>query len=67
MSDNDAPVSNVESLLQPLDKETKRQFSFYIDSKIYKLFMTICKKHKLSGSKVVNAALKDFIAKYGGR
>ena len=67
MEDDDSPKSHVESLLEPLEKEKKRQYSFYIDVKVYKLFMSICKKHGLSGSKVVNAALKDFISKYGKR
>jgi hypothetical protein len=65
--EDDFAKSHVESLLEPLEKEKKRQYSFYIDVQVYKAFMMICKKHGLSGSKVVNAALKDFIAKYGRR
>ena len=61
------PKSAIEQLLSPEKEPKKRQFSFYIDSDIYKEFMSICKKNNLSGSKVINAAMQDFISKYGKR
>jgi hypothetical protein len=59
--------SHVEQLLDPDEKGKKRQYSFYLDNDVYKVFMRLCKKHSISGSRVVNAALKDFVAKYGDR
>ncbi len=62
-----APKSHIEQLLSPNKEPKKRQYSFYIDSEIYKTFMAICKKNNLSGSRVINAAMQDFISKYGDR
>ena len=61
-NDND---SNIAKLLSPGKKDKKRQFSFYIDADLYKIFMTVCKEHRISGSKVVSAFMKDFLDKYG--
>ena len=59
--------SHIERLIDPKKKIKKRQHSFYVDVEVYKRFVSICKKHGISGSAVVNAALKDFIVKYGDR
>ena len=62
---SDPPRSHIEQLLDPKKDTKKRQYSFYIDVELYKKFMSICKKKNLSGSRVINAAMRDFIAKYG--
>ena len=66
MQDDDLPpLSHVEKLLDPGETEKKRQYSFYIDGKLYKKFMSVCKKNGLSGSAVISALMRDFVTKYG--
>jgi hypothetical protein len=57
--------SNIAKLLSPKKRDKKRQYSFYVDADLYKIFMSLCKKHRISGSKVISAFMKDFIDKYG--
>jgi hypothetical protein len=64
--DWDEEDSNLAKLLSPKKRDNKRQFSFYVDAELYKVFMDLCKKHRISGSKVITAFMKDFINKYGG-
>ena len=60
--EDDAPRSHVEKLLDP-EQATKKQVSFYVDAQIYEMFMRICKKRGVSGSRVVAALMQDFVGK----
>lgn len=62
---NEDEDSNIAKLLSPKKRDKKRQYSFYVDADLYKTFMGLCKKHRISGSKVIGAFMKDFIDKYG--
>lgn len=57
--------SHLEQLLKPQKLNKKRQYSFYLDEKLYKDFMDLCKKRQISGSRVISASIKDFLEKYG--
>ncbi|MFK7824231.1 MAG: hypothetical protein AB8G05_08740 [Oligoflexales bacterium] len=57
--------SNIARLLTPKKEAKKRQYSFYLNEKLYKAFMDTCKKRDISGSRVISAYMKDFLEKYG--
>jgi hypothetical protein len=59
------PQTHVDQLINPTVDDKKRQYTFYLDDAVYREFMEACKDRGLSGSKVVSALMKDFIAKYG--
>ena len=55
---------HVEELLHPTVDERKKQYSFYIDERVYREFMAVCKDNGLSGSRAINAMMQDFVDKY---
>ena len=57
--------THVGRLMSPKKDKKKRQYSFYLNEEAYKSFMDACKKRGVSGSKVIEEYMRDFIEKYG--
>ena len=65
MFDDEKENTHVGRLMTPKKEKKKKQYSFYLNEEIYKIFMESCKGREVSGSKVIEAYMRDFIEKYG--